>query len=73
MSDTYVRETICSNCMHINVCKHMNDFLAIRKVIEDATIVDKGIVKHIEDIECVSAVTITCRHYVNNCPTGKIL
>lgn len=57
-------EHTCADCVHQDVCKHMNEFLAAKQAIVDTYVVigDKTHVKML-DIPCIKAVGLQCKFY----------
>lgn len=57
-------EHTCADCIHQDVCKHMNEFLAAKQTIVDTEVAirDKTSVKLL-NIPCIKAVGLQCKFY----------
>ena len=54
----------CNDCVHQDVCKHMNEFLAAKQTLVDACayVGNKTSIKLL-DIPCVKTVSLQCKFY----------
>ena len=59
MLDTGVKETICTHCIHREVCKNMTDFLNILKAVENAAMR----VSRAEICDFISEISVGCKYY----------
>ncbi len=69
MSDA-VKETLCTRCVHRNVCSHKNDYLAIIKTISEVYVNEplpngKVSSKRIVDFDFIDNISVSCRYYAN--------
>ena len=58
MLDTGVKETLCTHCIHREVCKNMLDYLNILKAVENATMES-------ERRDFISTINVGCKYYKN--------
>lgn len=70
MFDTGVKETLCTRCIHREVCTYKQDFLDIIEVVENASVTrdtpDGEITsKKVIHYDFVSEISIGCKHYQN--------
>lgn len=63
-------EHTCAECVHQDVCKHMNEFLAAKQKIVDTYVVigDKTQVKLLS-IPCIKAIGLQCKFYTKDVKT----
>ena len=66
-----VKETVCTSCMHREVCKHKEGYL---KVCEAASNINVTLKEHYEDgvrariipvanFDCIKDIEVYCKHY----------
>ena len=67
-----VKETLCTICVHREVCAHKLDYLNILKAIENARVpvvkenTDGGFSsKKVADYDFISGISVGCRYYRN--------
>ena len=67
-----VKETLCTRCMHREVCIHKLDYLNILKAVENARVSvvketqDGGFSsKKVADYDFISGISVGCRYYRN--------
>lgn len=73
------RETLCSKCIHLDVCTHKDDFIDINNAVFDATVsraYENGngtacSLKRVSDFECFGGISISCRFFTNKCVSGN--
>ena len=65
-----VKETLCTRCVHREVCVHKLDYLNILKVVENARVSsitdtqDGGFSsKKVADYDFISGISVYCRYY----------
>ena len=67
-----VKETLCTRCMHKDVCAYKLDYLNILKAVENARVsvikenTDGGFSsKKVADYDFISGISVYCRYYKN--------
>ena len=67
-----VKETLCTRCMHKDVCAYKLDYLNILKAVENARVsvvkenTDGGFSsKKVADYDFISGISVGCRYYRN--------
>lgn len=67
-----VKETLCTRCVHKDVCAYKPDYLNILKAVENARVSvvketpDGGFSsKKVIDYDFISGISICCRYYRN--------
>lgn len=67
-----VKETLCTRCMHKDVCAYKLDYLNILKAVENARVsvikenTDGGLSsKKVADYDFISGISVGCRYYRN--------
>lgn len=70
MADDGVKETLCTRCVHLNVCAYKQDYLDILKAVENATVTrdtsdEKNRIKKVIDCDFIGTISISCRYYEN--------
>lgn len=70
MVDTGVKETLCTRCIHKDVCSYKHDYLDIIKAVENVTVA-KGLycVKKVIDYDFIGTIHVSCRYYENRTET----
>lgn len=63
-----VRETACSTCIHLLVCKYKDEYLKAVKAVQDAYIsrvIDENTrgIKYVRDFEFIELRDPRCRHF----------
>lgn len=67
-----IKETLCTRCVHKDVCAYKPDYLNILKAVENARVSvaketsDGGFsAKKVIDYDFISGISICCRYYRN--------
>lgn len=68
MADNGVKETLCTRCIHLNVCAYKKDYLDILKEVENATVTrdtsdEKIVSKKVIDYDFIGTIHVSCRYY----------
>lgn len=73
-----VKETLCTRCMHREVCIHKLDYLNILKAIENARVSDVKETpdggfssKKVADYDFIIGIHVYCRYYLNRTNTYR--
>lgn len=64
---TCVKETLCTSCVHREVCSKKEEFQAAQKAVDDILVGlgDKGVI-HLSDMKWIRPVQLQCTHYMSN-------
>lgn len=67
-SGTY-EETMCTNCLHREVCSLSNDFLKAQKKVDDVSITlghheNQVTFKYLRDFDWIKRVKLECTHFI---------
>ena len=66
MVDTGVKESLCTRCIHKDVCSYKHDYLDIVKAVENVTVTrNMYCVKKVIDYDFIGTIHIGCRYYEN--------
>lgn len=65
-----VKETLCTHCVHREICAYKQDYLDILKAVENASLVKYtpgGNItsKKVTSYDFIGNVSITCKYYQN--------
>lgn len=65
-----VKETLCTRCVHKDVCIHKLDYLNILEAIKDTSVVKdtpdgRAMSKKVSDYDFIDKNSISCRYYRN--------
>ena len=64
MVDTGVKETLCTRCIHKDVCAYKHDYLDIIKAVENVTVTkDMYCAKKVIDYDFIGTIHVSCRYY----------
>lgn len=74
MVDTGVKESLCTRCIHLNVCAYKQDYLDILKAVENAAVTrdtsdEKIVSKKVIDYDFIGTIHVSCRYYENRTET----
>ena len=63
-----VKETLCTHCIHQEVCAYKQDFLDIIKAVEDITIIKElpdgtASSKRVTGYDFISGIYVGCKYY----------
>lgn len=70
---TACKETACTTCVHLEVCKLSGEFLKAQTAVDDVTVHlgDRRMIK-LRDIKWIPAVNLRCDHYCKKNQGGPI-
>lgn len=65
-----VKETLCAQCAHREVCIHKQDYLDILKAVKNATVTrdtpdGKIASKNVIHYDFISEISVRCKYYQN--------
>lgn len=65
-----VKETLCTHCVHREVCTYKQDYLDVLKAIEDTNVVKgtsygKITAKKVACYDFISKISVGCKYYQN--------
>lgn len=65
-----VKETLCTHCVHREVCTYKQDYLDILKAVENASVIkdapDRKITsKKVINYDFISKISVGCKYYQN--------
>lgn len=64
MVDTGVKESLCTRCIHKDVCTYKHDYLDIIKAVENTIVTrDTSSVKKAIDYDFIGTIHVSCRYY----------
>lgn len=64
---TCVKETLCTSCVHREVCSKKEEYLTAQTAVDDILVGlgDKGVI-HLRDIKWIRPVQLQCTYYMSN-------
>lgn len=74
---TGVRETLCTQCSHREVCSNKEEFLSAMQAVNEVSVglpsKDPNIGSYINlrDIKWIKPVELVCIHYIQQVPTTR--
>jgi hypothetical protein len=76
MFDVGVKETLCTRCVHQEVCIHKQDYLDILKAVENATVIrnthdGKIASKNVIHYDFISEISVGCKYHQNRTETYR--
>ncbi len=76
MFDVGVKETLCTRCVHQEVCIHKRDYLDILKAVENATVIrnthdGKIASKNVIHYDFISEISVGCKYHQNRTETYR--
>ena len=64
MSDA-VKETMCTNCVHLHVCKNRIEYLKVVEACDRIKISSEdGSIFYVKDIDWIKSITPVCKNYL---------
>lgn len=60
-----VKETICTNCIHRNVCKNCTEYLKVVEACDRIKIsFEDGSISYVKGIDWIENITPVCKNYL---------
>lgn len=67
------KETACTSCSHLDVCKLKSDFLKAQTAVDNLMVhLDGGRSIYLHDISWIPAVSLRCQHHRKDFQGGAI-
>ena len=67
MPNSEVKETLCTRCVHREVCTYKHDFIDIIKAIENAAVTkdipDEIVSKKVNQYDFIGGIIVSCKYY----------
>ena len=67
MPNSEVKETLCTRCIHLEVCTYKQDFIDIINAIENAAVTqytpDVIASKKVTQYDFISGISVACKYY----------
>lgn len=67
MPNSEVKETLCTRCVHREVCTYKHDFIDIIKAIENAAVTkdipDEIVSKKVTQYDFIGGIIVSCKYY----------
>lgn len=59
------KETMCTNCIHLNVCKNRTEYLKVVEACDRIKIsFEDGSIFYVKDIDWIKSITPVCKNYL---------
>lgn len=58
-----VKETLCTNCMHRQVCTYKEQFLSVQEAVDNLTVEIGDDSVNVQNVSWLKPIKLDCRHY----------